>query len=221
MSTYVPIESKVFPGWFEIPEYSGYCANRNGQILNKKTKNFTLGGRAGRYLKVSAYKDGNTSPSLYYVHDLVCRAFYGLPEIKMVVMHRDNNRSNNKPSNLRWGTQSENILQVYQDGLKYSKKYSVAKEEAPNWIRWDNEIGINPYDPSLEAYDYVSINSSNIATLGFDKKKKEMEVTFKSGSIYIFFEVAYQRFFRLATATSVGRYFQKNIKGHYSYKRIK
>ena len=34
---YTPVESKQHRGWFEIPGFSGYCANRKGQILVKKT----------------------------------------------------------------------------------------------------------------------------------------------------------------------------------------
>lgn len=218
MKPYIPIESRLFPGWFEIPEFSGYCANKSGHILNKKTKNFSVGGRAGRYLKVSAYKDGNPRPSLYYVHDLVCRAFYGLPSTKMVVLHKDNNRANNKPSNLRWGTQSENILQVYQDGLKFSKKYGISKEDLPSWYCWGEEN--NQHIPSLENFEYVSVNSSNISNVGYDKTKKELEIEFKSGSIYIYTDVSSQRFNAFVHAKSAGKYFLKNIKDYYHFKRI-
>ena len=46
----------------------------------------------------------------YKVHRLVCRAFHGdPPEGKNVVLHLDENALNNKPENLRWGTQKENL----------------------------------------------------------------------------------------------------------------
>jgi len=46
----------------------------------------------------------------YKVHRLVCEAFHGLaPDEKMVVIHKDENALNNRPSNLRWGTQKENL----------------------------------------------------------------------------------------------------------------
>jgi hypothetical protein len=43
------------------------------------------------------------------VHKLVCLAFHGNPIAKtMVVNHKDSNRSNNRPDNLEWVTQSQN-----------------------------------------------------------------------------------------------------------------
>lgn len=116
--TYRPIPSNEFIGWYEIPGYAGYCASRKGEILTKKTKNTTFGGRAGRYLKVSVYRDGDAIPHLQYVHVLVCRAFYGIAAPGMVVKHGDDNRFNNKPNNLSWGTQSDNILDTYRNGLR-------------------------------------------------------------------------------------------------------
>lgn len=44
------------------------------------------------------------------VHRLVCEAFHGpAPFKRAVVLHLDENAINNKPENLRWGTQKENL----------------------------------------------------------------------------------------------------------------
>ena len=44
------------------------------------------------------------------IHQLVCEAFHGCkPFEKAVVMHLDENAANNQPSNLKWGTQKENL----------------------------------------------------------------------------------------------------------------
>jgi len=46
----------------------------------------------------------------YKVHRLVCEAFHGpSPKDKPVCMHLDENSANNRPSNLAWGTQKENL----------------------------------------------------------------------------------------------------------------
>ena len=46
----------------------------------------------------------------YKVHRLVCEAFNGAaPEDANVCMHIDENSANNRPSNLLWGTQKENL----------------------------------------------------------------------------------------------------------------
>lgn len=213
---YTPIESREHRGWYEIPGYSGYLANQKGHILNKKTKHVSVGGKAGRYLKVSAYKDGLDKPSLYYVHDLICRAFHGPPQIKQVVLHKDNSRNNNTPRNLSWGSQSENILQVYRDGLKYSKRYMVSNESQPSWLVWSTGHTV----PSNEEFDYVSVNSSSINTVGYDRKEKTLEVEFKNGSTYQYQDVDKSTFENLIHAFSVGRYFSDNIKNNYSYTQV-
>jgi hypothetical protein len=44
------------------------------------------------------------------VHRLVCEAFHGPPtEEKNIVIHIDENALNNRPENLKWGTQKENL----------------------------------------------------------------------------------------------------------------
>jgi hypothetical protein len=44
------------------------------------------------------------------VHRLVCEAFHGLaPEGQSVVIHLDEDATNNRPENLKWGTQKENM----------------------------------------------------------------------------------------------------------------
>jgi hypothetical protein len=49
----------------------------------------------------------------YKVSQLVCEAFKGIkPFSNAVVMHIDDNPQNNKASNLKWGTQKENLNSV-------------------------------------------------------------------------------------------------------------
>jgi len=58
---------------------------------------------AGRFITV--YKG-----KCYKVHRLVCEAFHGIaPFDDAVVMHIDENAANNRPGNLKWGTQKENL----------------------------------------------------------------------------------------------------------------
>lgn len=45
----------------------------------------------------------------YKVHQLVAEAFHGPKQPGQVCMHLDENYRNNRPENLRWGTQRENL----------------------------------------------------------------------------------------------------------------
>ena len=47
------------------------------------------------------------------VHRLICMAFHGLPPFKSAqVLHNNGNYEDNKPDNLRWGTQEENWMDI-------------------------------------------------------------------------------------------------------------
>lgn len=57
------------------------------------------------YMGIWTRHDGNRK-----VHQLVCEAFHGpKPFPTAVVIHRDENALNNRASNLKWGTQKENL----------------------------------------------------------------------------------------------------------------
>lgn len=57
------------------------------------------------YLGIWSRKFGNMK-----VHRLVCEAFHGPPPfVGAVVIHLDENALNNRPENLKWGTQKENL----------------------------------------------------------------------------------------------------------------
>jgi hypothetical protein len=45
----------------------------------------------------------------YKVHQLVCEAFNGPKQEGQVCLHLDEDYTNNKPTNLAWGTQKENL----------------------------------------------------------------------------------------------------------------
>ena len=67
------------------PTRGSWCANTKRYILSYKGRN-------------------------YKAHRLICEAFHGpAPFPRAVVMHIDENSSNNTPENLKWGTQRENL----------------------------------------------------------------------------------------------------------------
>lgn len=68
--------------------------------------------------------DGKT----YKIARLICEAFHGpAPEEKPVCMHLDENSRNNRPENLRWGTQKENLNAP--GFLAYCSRTSRARSE--------------------------------------------------------------------------------------------
>ena len=63
------------------------------------------------------------------------------------------------------------------------------------------------------------VKSSNINSVGYDEVTKTMEVEFSSGIVYQYDSVGLAVYKDLISADSVGKYFNKNIKNSYSYKR--
>jgi hypothetical protein len=85
----VPYEAKTPHGG--VRQYGGYP---HYGAWNKKDKRFIT------------FHKGKT----YKIARLVCEAFNGRPPFdRAVCMHMDENPSNNKASNLSWGTQKENL----------------------------------------------------------------------------------------------------------------
>ena len=122
--------------WKDIEGYEGlYQVSSEGRVKSlersipskfgsmriKKEK--ILSQSKGRYCSVTLSYNGKSEyPS---VHRLVSKAFIPNPNNYPIVMHRDNNGTNNNIKNLKWGTYSENNQQAYIDGnQEYVKQYN-------------------------------------------------------------------------------------------------
>lgn len=66
----------------------------------------------------------------------------------------------------------------------------------------------------------VSVNSSNIASIGYESSTQTLEVEFHSGGIYEYYNVPSHVYTALMNATSHGGYLAKNIKGHYKFSEL-
>jgi hypothetical protein len=64
------------------------------------------------------------------------------------------------------------------------------------------------------------VNSSTAKALGYDKKTKILIVWFTTGNVYDYEDVPKTKFKNLLHASSIGEYFNKKIKGFYTYKKI-
>lgn len=122
-----------------IPESSDYYISENGNVYRKYNSE--------EFLKRKLYlnsKNGymycsivmlNGKPKTFRVHRLVALAFvYNDDETKnTIVMHKDNNKTKNIYSNLKWGTVSENTGDAYKDGLvKNDKSYDDSQSRPVN-----------------------------------------------------------------------------------------
>ena len=105
--------------WRVIPSLPEYIASSDGRIMRLPFfVDMPRGGlrqyggqphfgvwnkQDGRFCLIFKHKT-------YKVHRLVCEAFHGAPPTdNPVCMHCDENSANNRPDNLAWGTQKENL----------------------------------------------------------------------------------------------------------------
>lgn len=62
--------------------------------------------------------------------------------------------------------------------------------------------------------------SSRILKMSYIKSKKLLNITFNSGAIYEYYDVPMEVTDGIIQADSLGKYFDKNIKGIYNYRRV-
>jgi hypothetical protein len=66
----------------------------------------------------------------------------------------------------------------------------------------------------------VAVSSSNIRSVGYDKPRQVMVVTFHNGTTYEYANVSAEAHAALMSAGSVGGYFAANIRGKYPTKKV-
>ena len=111
-----------------IPGYPGYHVTKDGKVYSRK---FGAWVRKASFL--TKPHDGRNCGYEYVVlnvdnkqkglgvHKAVALAYIPNPHNYPIVMHKDNNRTNNVVSNLMWGTHKMNMQQMAKDGRSTSK----------------------------------------------------------------------------------------------------
>ena len=93
--------------WVDVVNFNNYEVSNFGRIRNKIKGNFLKQCFSNRgYVRVSLAGDGFRKTE--DLHRIIARAFHNCDESGLVVDHIDRNKTNNKPSNLRWVTHKEN-----------------------------------------------------------------------------------------------------------------
>jgi len=64
------------------------------------------------------------------------------------------------------------------------------------------------------------VNSSNIKSIGYESNSKTLEIEFRDGGIYQYFNVTSNIYKEFISAPSIGSFFHKYIKDKYNWKKI-
>ncbi|MDR0605293.1 MAG: KTSC domain-containing protein [Bacteroidales bacterium] len=65
-----------------------------------------------------------------------------------------------------------------------------------------------------------TVESSNLASIGYDSENEILEVEFNHGGIYQYFDVPHDVYEELMNAESHGKYFSANIRNDYEYQKL-
>lgn len=63
--------------------------------------------------------------------------------------------------------------------------------------------------------DREYVESSMITSFGFDPSISTLEIEFKSGAVWQYFDVPESVYYEMKSASSCGKFFHSNIKGQY------
>lgn len=66
----------------------------------------------------------------------------------------------------------------------------------------------------------ISVSSSNIHSIGYDKQNRLMYVRFHTPSLYVYEGVSESEFQNLLRASSCGRYLHERFINVYSYRKL-
>ena len=114
----------------KIPDDAVLIAGTVDEYVDRKGNIYGIDHRAGHaprpFLReqqtVYGYKYTKVRGKSARVHRIVAEAFLPNPNNLPIVMHLNNDKSDNRVENLAWGTQAENTRAAFRDGLAKNDK---------------------------------------------------------------------------------------------------
>lgn len=130
-----------FEGWYavssagEVRSLPRKVEARNGRVSSRVGKILKAFKDKDGYLRVGLRKEGHNWSKA--VHRLVAEAFLGEPAAGLEVDHRNFDKTDNRPCNLRWVTRQENLAHSFEANRncartcpKKAKKLTAAEADS-------------------------------------------------------------------------------------------
>ena len=123
--------------WRPVVGFDGYEVSDQGRVRSWKWKQVRVltGRRHGRCGHVDVHISGPGGKSRPFVHRLVMEAFVGPKPPGLETRHLDGDPTNNRLSNLRYGTVSENQL----DSVRHGTHVEARKTHCPKGHPYDEQ----------------------------------------------------------------------------------
>ena len=84
-----------------------------------------------------------------------------------------------------------------------------------------NAVGIPASRAEVDAIQRAAVESSSIASVGYGRASKLLEIEFRSGAIYRYREVPESAFAAFSAARSKGHFFSAHVRGKYTYEKLR
>lgn len=108
--------------------------------------------KKGRYIAICIKRNGKRIKTA--LHPLMCEAWYGPAPKGTECLHWDDNKLNNRPDNLRWGTRQqnhddrqENGIQIRGEDTYQSKRYGMTEDKVredrrDHWVNGVTQVAL-------------------------------------------------------------------------------
>lgn len=134
----------------------GLWVTRDGRVFRESF--YARGGK-----KDAEYQYVIASGKRYGVHRLVAKAYIDNPEGKPIVCHKDDNPKNNHVSNLFWGTQKENMLDMVAKGRDSTWTKKIPNYEPADYVAY-HEL-VNQGLSRAEICEHLKISPYRVKTI--------------------------------------------------------
>lgn len=100
--------------WRPVPSNPKYFASSLGRIINSRKKLLTVFMDSSGYQIVSFWQPGG---GRIRVHNIIAETFLGKKPYGSQVNHKNGNKCDNRPENLEYVSQADNLRHAFRTGL--------------------------------------------------------------------------------------------------------